>query len=86
MFYKYAIDDDLLGYRISTIGAAKANSLYAQYGNKRDANAAFNSFMDFIDSLDPKKLEEKKKRDLETAKDPMKVFGMFGGMIAGVKK
>jgi len=84
LFYKYAIEDDLTNHRMATIGMAKANSLYAQYGSKKDASAAYNSFMEYIDSLDPKKLEDKRKRDAETAKNPMGVFNkLFRGMIVG---
>lgn len=88
LYYNRALEEDLRGYRMSTIIAAKANSLYAQYASKKDAQSAFNAFQEFLDSLDPDKIERKRERDERTRKDPMQVFSMFGSMIqiAGDKK
>jgi hypothetical protein len=88
LFYRYAVEEELLTYRIQTISSAKAGALHAQYATKRDAQRAVKGFQDFVDSLDPKKIEQKQKQNEETAKDPRKVFRMLGGLglIAGTDK
>jgi hypothetical protein len=80
LFYKYAMSDDLHNTRLQTHGVFTAMQavIGSAFGGKNVGTKSFQTYRDFLDSLDLNMLQAKKEKERRIASNPMGLLAMLG--------